>query len=358
VPPDAGHLRAAPHDVLAEMTVFVRTAAAAQAVLRTAETLANEPPSARGGHARVLRAVRKELPACTGAMVLLGAYAGVVPDGLVREMSGAAGLRSRAAPQQGRCEEKLRAALGPAARLGARGIVKRWCARTFDARGLAAAMRPGLVDAICGDVEAAFEAAAGEGDANAGDSNAPQPLAADLEGRAAAAVVEACGAMRDAVNERLAGDATRSVGAVRPEAVGATPLPLDWVWAASSQLLQQARARKRGDLSALPGSHALLDRVCREWPTAEMCFRGCCVAHLTPGCAAPDVEACVCAADAYCCGHAWDVRCVEQAAARGCGACHVQLAPSMSEEDVRLAPHHVGALSTIPVPLQGEEGED
>lgn len=44
----------------------------------------------------------------------------------------------------------------------------------------------------------------------------------------------------------------------------------------------------------------------------------CCEARTVPGCDQPDVQACVCASDSYCCETAWDATCV--AASSSCGA--------------------------------------
>lgn len=50
------------------------------------------------------------------------------------------------------------------------------------------------------------------------------------------------------------------------------------------------------------------------------CFNetDCCFSNGTPGCEVPAVEACVCAADPFCCNNTWDGLCAE--AAPGCGA--------------------------------------
>lgn len=48
---------------------------------------------------------------------------------------------------------------------------------------------------------------------------------------------------------------------------------------------------------------------------------GCCAAHATPGCSDAGVEACVCAADAYCCSTQWDATCVDEVGTEGCGSC-------------------------------------
>jgi len=47
----------------------------------------------------------------------------------------------------------------------------------------------------------------------------------------------------------------------------------------------------------------------------------CCEAHGEPGCADDDVEECVCAADPYCCATAWDSLCVGEVESLDCGTC-------------------------------------
>ncbi|MCB9566286.1 MAG: hypothetical protein H6710_03565 [Myxococcales bacterium] len=47
----------------------------------------------------------------------------------------------------------------------------------------------------------------------------------------------------------------------------------------------------------------------------------CCLAHAAPGCADQDVEACVCALDDFCCQVGWDDVCVEEVTTFGCGVC-------------------------------------
>ena len=47
----------------------------------------------------------------------------------------------------------------------------------------------------------------------------------------------------------------------------------------------------------------------------------CCSATTSPGCADSTVEACVCAADDYCCQTAWDETCVSLVEAEACGSC-------------------------------------
>jgi hypothetical protein len=48
---------------------------------------------------------------------------------------------------------------------------------------------------------------------------------------------------------------------------------------------------------------------------------GCCAAHATPGCSDATVQACVCAADPYCCNTQWDATCVGEVESEGCGSC-------------------------------------
>ncbi len=45
----------------------------------------------------------------------------------------------------------------------------------------------------------------------------------------------------------------------------------------------------------------------------------CCVAHEGPGCLVPEIEACVCALDAFCCNNTWDAICANEAV-DDCGA--------------------------------------
>jgi hypothetical protein len=47
----------------------------------------------------------------------------------------------------------------------------------------------------------------------------------------------------------------------------------------------------------------------------------CCVANLEPGCTTPEVEACVCAQDPFCCEEQWDGQCAAEVEALGCGMC-------------------------------------
>lgn len=46
----------------------------------------------------------------------------------------------------------------------------------------------------------------------------------------------------------------------------------------------------------------------------------CCEAAMEPGCADPELEACVCAADDFCCLEQWDAACVDVAKFGNCGA--------------------------------------
>lgn len=47
----------------------------------------------------------------------------------------------------------------------------------------------------------------------------------------------------------------------------------------------------------------------------------CCAAQDEPGCGDAGVEACVCAADPFCCEQAWDGQCAGEVEGLGCGAC-------------------------------------
>ena len=48
---------------------------------------------------------------------------------------------------------------------------------------------------------------------------------------------------------------------------------------------------------------------------------GCCEANGTPGCDDPEIEACVCPGDAFCCQTSWDSLCVDNVETYGCGMC-------------------------------------
>lgn len=47
----------------------------------------------------------------------------------------------------------------------------------------------------------------------------------------------------------------------------------------------------------------------------------------TPGCEVPEVEACVCEADPYCCDELWDASCAAQVDSLGCGSCGLPQSP-------------------------------
>jgi hypothetical protein len=47
----------------------------------------------------------------------------------------------------------------------------------------------------------------------------------------------------------------------------------------------------------------------------------CCEPGSTPGCDDPQIEACVCAIDPFCCAIAWDESCVQEVETFGCGSC-------------------------------------
>ena len=47
----------------------------------------------------------------------------------------------------------------------------------------------------------------------------------------------------------------------------------------------------------------------------------CCTSHSTPGCTNATIQACVCAADSYCCSTKWDSSCVSEVTSEGCGSC-------------------------------------
>ncbi|HET6583000.1 MAG TPA: hypothetical protein VFG69_06130 [Nannocystaceae bacterium] len=47
----------------------------------------------------------------------------------------------------------------------------------------------------------------------------------------------------------------------------------------------------------------------------------CCEGHATPGCESAAIEACVCAADAFCCDTRWDNICAGEVESLGCGSC-------------------------------------
>jgi hypothetical protein len=47
----------------------------------------------------------------------------------------------------------------------------------------------------------------------------------------------------------------------------------------------------------------------------------CCTAHAGAGCTDATIEACVCAADPFCCSTEWDAMCVSGVGTHGCGTC-------------------------------------
>lgn len=47
----------------------------------------------------------------------------------------------------------------------------------------------------------------------------------------------------------------------------------------------------------------------------------CCASEPQPGCRDAAIEACVCAADSFCCATAWDIACVVEVEDLGCGGC-------------------------------------
>ncbi|MEM6996514.1 MAG: hypothetical protein AAF721_38780, partial [Myxococcota bacterium] len=47
----------------------------------------------------------------------------------------------------------------------------------------------------------------------------------------------------------------------------------------------------------------------------------CCEPHEGPGCTGPGIQACVCAADDFCCVEEWDALCIRQVGDFGCAAC-------------------------------------
>ena len=72
------------------------------------------------------------------------------------------------------------------------------------------------------------------------------------------------------------------------------------------------------------------DGVCTISETCEscaldcgVCVGNCCDKGTGPGCDAPLISECVCAADPYCCNDIWDGVCVAQVETLGCAACDV-----------------------------------
>jgi hypothetical protein len=56
-------------------------------------------------------------------------------------------------------------------------------------------------------------------------------------------------------------------------------------------------------------------------PTAALAVSTCCIPHGGLGCDQAGVQACVCAADSWCCTDAWDQQCVDEVEDLGCGTC-------------------------------------
>lgn len=56
-------------------------------------------------------------------------------------------------------------------------------------------------------------------------------------------------------------------------------------------------------------------------------FEACCEVQVTPGCPSPEIQACVCAQDSFCCEQTWDDICVGEVDALGCGMCPVPPGP-------------------------------
>jgi cysteine-rich repeat protein len=99
--------------------------------------------------------------------------------------------------------------------------------------------------------------------------------------------------------------------------------------------------------NAICGNHAVeVGEECDDGGTGsgDGCSSSCqfeghaCVAHDTPGVASETVEACVCAADSFCCSNAWDPLCVDEAMSLcgvSCGdACSTHNNPGSSSQSV------------------------
>lgn len=86
--------------------------------------------------------------------------------------------------------------------------------------------------------------------------------------------------------------------------------------------------------------------------------RSCCEAHADAGCDDAEIEACVCATDAYCCGGAWDQGCANVALEGGCGTCTaLSRAPAeASPRSSAAAPSGPRLRNAFYVALQGETG--
>lgn len=106
------------------------------------------------------------------------------------------------------------------------------------------------------------------------------------------------------------------------------------------------------------------DEGCEDCPAdCGECFvaSGCCVSQDGPGCPAPDVEACVCQVDPYCCTTRWDDICVNEVTSEGCSSCQQEPVPvcgdgtcdpSESCESCRTDCNEGCAYGTCPTPLQ------
>lgn len=86
-----------------------------------------------------------------------------------------------------------------------------------------------------------------------------------------------------------------------------------------------------------------LDEGCLSCPADCGDCEGDCCAEGPPGCDDPDVTACVCAADGFCCSIAWDAACVDEAVA--CGGCGPECGDGACEggETCALCPADCGA---------------
>ncbi len=63
-----------------------------------------------------------------------------------------------------------------------------------------------------------------------------------------------------------------------------------------------------------------IDENCLSCPgDCGPCAGSCCLAHPTPGCDDPKIQACVCSFDSYCCEKEWDAICAGEASK--CGSC-------------------------------------
>lgn len=77
-------------------------------------------------------------------------------------------------------------------------------------------------------------------------------------------------------------------------------------------------------------------------PTAQAAGTGCCEAHTTPGCDDTGLMSCVCATDPYCCSTAWDAVCVGEAqslcgvsCAPGSDCCEPRTTPGCSDTSLQ-----------------------